>query len=481
MPQENLKYKTKKGLFWKLTEQFSTQGIQFIIGIAMARMLSPTDYGITALPAVFLALAGVFIGPGFGEALIRKPDLKEEDLSTAFYYSFCVGFFFYIILFFSAPLIADFYDTPILTPLTRITALSFIYGAIGTPQSVLLNRKIDFKTPAKISVVCQLIAGVIGIIMAYIGYGVWALVISSLVSGIVGQLTLLFAVRWYPKTRWSWDSFKYLWGYGNKMILASLLDTGYNNITPVIVGKYFSPAMLGEYNRAKSYANLPSLNVFAVIRQVSFPVLAKIQDEEPRLIATYRQMIKMSVFVIFPLMMLLSALARPLVIILVTEKWEGCIILLQLICFSMMWLPVHALNLNILRVKARADLFLKLEIAKKVLGLTVMCCFLPFGLEAFCAAGIGSSIVGVFINSWYTGKMYDFGFGKQIKDILPIFLLSFAMFVCVTLTEKMIDDMFLQLIVGTIVGILTYLGGAMILKFKELQEIKYLLNFKNIE
>lgn len=479
MADESLKHKTKVGLFWKMTEQFATQGIQFVIGVAMARMLSPTDYGITALPAVFLALAGVFIGPGFGEALIRKPDLKEEDLSTAFYYSFGVGFFMYIVLFLAAPFIADFYDTPILTPLTRVTALSFIYGAIGTPQSILLNRRLDFKTPAKITVICQILSGIVGITMAYTGYGVWALVISSLVSGLIGQLSLLFAVRWYPKAPWSLESFKYLWGYGNKMIFASLFETGYNNITPVIVGKYYSPAALGEYNRAKSYANLPSMNIFSVIRQVSFPVLSQIQDDTPRLIATYRRMIKMSAFVIFPMMMLLAALARPLVIILVTDKWEGCIILLQLICFSMMWLPVHALNLNILRVKARSDLFLKLEIAKKVLGLVVMCCFLPFGLVAFCAAGIGSAIIGVYINTWYTGKMYDFGFRKQIRDLLPVWSLSITTFAIVLSITLIIQNLWLQLIVGGITGVAIYLGGAYLFKFSELQDVKYMLNRKS--
>lgn len=474
MAEQSLKEKTKKALYWKAAEQFANQGIQFIIGVAMARMLSPSDYGITAIPAVFLALAGVFIGPGFGEALIRKPDLKEEDLSTAFFYSFGMGIFFYIVLFLSAPFIADFYETPILTPLTRVTALSFIYGAIGTPQSILLNRNLNFRTPAKITIVTQIVAGFVGIIMAYIGYGVWALVISSLVGGVIGQMSLLFAVKWYPKTGWSKKSFKYLWGYGNKMIMASLLDTGYNNITPIVVGKFYSTAALGEYNRAKSYANLPSYNVFTVIRQVSFPVLSQIQDNEPLLIATYRRMIKMSAFVIFPIMLLLAALAKPLIIIIVTDKWAGCIILLQLICFSMMWLPVHALNLNILRVKARADLLLKLEIAKKIIGLIVMCAFLPLGLVYFCAAGIVSSIVGVYINSWYTGKMYDFGFWKQLKDLCPILLLSLTMFVIIILVNSLISSLWLQLVVGLPIGVAVYLGGSMLFGFEELADIKYM-------
>lgn len=478
MNDKSLKQKTKKALYWKAAEQFSNKGIQFVIGVLMARMLSPSDYGITAIPAVFLALAGAFVGPGFGEALIRKPDLKDEDLSTAFYYSFGVGLFFYLFLFITAPYIADFYEVPILTPLTRVTALSFFFGAIGTPQSILLNRKLDFKTPAKITVSAQIIAGIVGITMAYTGFGVWALVISSLVSGIIGQLSLLVAVKWYPRTKWSRESFKYLWGYGNKMILAILLDTGYHNITPIIVGKFYSTSTLGEYNRAKNYAHLPSYNLFTIIRQVSFPLLSQIQDDDTRLISTYRRLINVSAFVIFPVMMLLAALARPLIIILVTDKWEGCIILLQLICFSMMWLPVHALNLNILRVKARADLFLKLEIAKKILGLIVMCAFLPLGLVYFCAAEIASSIISVYINSRYTDMFYNFGFVKQMKDLFPTIILSLTMFVSVIIVNSMTSNLWCQLLLGGFVGVIIYLLGAIIFHFDELNDIRYMLNRK---
>ena len=212
MSQDNLKYQTKKGLYWKFAEQFSNYGIQFIVGIFMARMLSPDDYGLTALPAVFMAIAGIFVSGGFGTALIRKPDLKEEDLSTAFYYSMAVGILCYVILFIASPWIADFYNAPILTSLMRVTALSFLYSPLGTVQGVLLNKRLDFKTPAKVSVVCRILSGVIGIVMAYTGYGVWALVISGLISGIVSMLITLSVVRWFPKTGWSKESFRYLWG-----------------------------------------------------------------------------------------------------------------------------------------------------------------------------------------------------------------------------------------------------------------------------
>ena len=393
MVVQSLKDKTKSGLYWKFADLFANYGIQFIIGICMARLLSPSDYGITALPAVFMAVAGVFISSGFGQALIRKPEITESDLSTAFIYSILVGVVCYILLFIASPWIAEFYDVPVLKPLMRVTALTFLFTPIGTPQNILLKRRLDFKTPAKISVVVQIMSGVVGISLAYTGYGVWALVASGLFSVVVGQIFTIAVVRWYPKTGWSKESFRYLWGYGNKILASAIIDRFYGNITPIIVGKFYGTADLGAYNRACAYSNLLSSNLYAVISEVSFPVLSKIQDDEQLLIAHYRKMIKVSVFVIFPLMMMLSALARPLILVMITAKWEAAIILLQLICFSMMWYPVHGLNLNILQVKGRSDLFLRLEIIKKILGMTVICCALPFGMVVFCAAEIASSLL----------------------------------------------------------------------------------------
>ena len=237
MAIDNLKKQTKKGLYWKFADQFSNYGVQFIVGIFMARMLSPEDYGITALPAVFMMVGGIFASAGFGQAMVRKPELTENDLSTAFYYSVGVGIFIYLLLFIASPWIAAFYNVPVLTPLIRVTALSFIYGPIGTPQQIILQRRLDFKTPTVIAVITRLISGVVGIYMAYHGYGVWALTISALVSGLSGQLIVMYFVRWYPKTGWSKESFQYLWGFGNKYMASQVLDTLYNNLTPIIIGK----------------------------------------------------------------------------------------------------------------------------------------------------------------------------------------------------------------------------------------------------
>ena len=475
---ESLKKQTKKGLYWKFAEKFSDQGIQFVVGIFMARMLSPSDYGITALPAVFLAIAGIFINSGFKDALIRKPDLKDEDLSTAYLYSAGVGLFCYLVLFFASPWIADFYNSPVLKPLMRVTALNFLYAPIGTPQMILLKRDLNFKLIAKITVAIKILTGIMGIVFALIGWGLWALVIPGLIGGVITQIILIIKVRWTPKLKWSKESFKYLWNFGNKMLASNLINTVYGNITPIIVGKFYSKAQLGAYARATHYSSLPSTYVYSVVREVSFPVLSKMQNDTKKLIGNYSRMIRLSAFVCFPMMVAMSALARPLIILLVTEKWESCIILLQLICFSKMWYPIHALNLNILLAVGRTDLSLKLEIVKKIVSLVFMCCFLPFGLVAFCAAGIFANMIHLFINTWYTGKLYGYGFKKQIIDLLPTLGLCTAMYLAIIGVNYFVDNLWLQMLIGTVLGIGIYLGGSILFKLSEWEDAKYFINIK---
>lgn len=450
--------------------------MQFIIGIFMARLLSPSDYGITALPAVFFAVAGIFAGAGFGTAMVRKPELKEEDLATAFYYSTGVGIISYILLFFASPWIANFYNTPVLKPLIRVTALGFLYGPLGTPQGIILQRRLDFKTPAKISVLCKIVAGIVGIIMAFYGYGVWSLTISGMLSGIIGLLCNWYVVRWYPKTGWSKESFNYLWGYGNKLMASYLIDKIYVNITPIVIGKFYSTADLGVYNRASGYAKLPSQNITDTLSGVTFPVLSKIQNDDKALAYNYRRMIKTTAFIVFPLMMLLAALAHPLIIIMITKKWEACIILLQIICFSRMWYPIHAINLNLLQVKGRTDYFLKLEIIKKIYGIIILVATLPFGLIVFCLGRIISSFISVIVNTYYTGKLINCGFFTQMKDLTPTLALAFATFLLSWGITFVFSNLWLQLIIGGLTGSVFYLGMAYLFKMEQLKDVMYMLN-----
>lgn len=477
--KNNLKQQTKKGLYWSFFNQFSNYGMQFCVGIVMARLLSPSDYGITALPGVFLAIAAVFQDSGMAGALIRKPEIEEKDYSTLFLYSIGMGILMYAALFFASPYIASYFETPVLIPLVRVTALTFLWGPITTVQYVILKRKLDFKTPTKISIATKIFSAIVGITMAYMGYGLWALVISGVLSGFLNLILIVWAVRWYPRTGWSNESFKYLWGYGNKMLASSLLETAYSNITPLFVAKYYSPADLGVYNRARNYAIMPSQNVTGVIQNVTFPVLSKMQDDDESLARNYRRMLKTTAFVVFPLMMLLAGLARPLIITMITAKWEACIILLQLLCFSLMWYPIHSINLNLLQVKGRTDLFFRLEVIKKIIGLSILVVTLPLGLVVFCIGGIISSLVCLAVNTYYTGKLINVGYLKQMRDLFPTFFLSLVLFGVILALNQFISNYLLQILVGGTVGSLVYLGGAFLFKFDELNDVKYMLKRKS--
>lgn len=475
---ETLKQQTKKGLYWSFFNQFSNYGMQFCVGIVMARLLTPSDYGITALPAVFMAIAAVFQDSGMAGALIRKPRIEEKDYSTLFIYSIGMGIFMYTLLFIFSPWIADYFNTPVLIPLIRVTALTFLWGPVSTVQYVILKRRLDFKTPTKISVATKIFSAIVGITMAYMGYGLWALVISGVLSSFLGLVIVAWTVKWYPKTGWSKESFSYLWNYGNKMLASSLIDTAYNNITPIFVAKHYSPADLGVYNRARNYAIMPSQNITGVIQNVTFPVLSKMLDDSEALARNYRRMIRTTAFIVFPMMFMLSALAHPLIITMITAKWESCILLLQLLCFSLMWYPIHAMNLNLLQVKGRTDLFLRLEVIKKIVGVSILVITLPQGLVVFCIGAIVSSLISLVINTYYTGKLIQVGFLTQMKDLTPTLLLCGLMFGGIYLTNSFLDNLLLQILAGGITGGVIFLSGALLFKFEELNDVKYMLKRK---
>lgn len=475
---ESLKYKTKKGLYWQFLNQAIDIGVQFVIGIILARLLSPEDYGITAMPGIFLGIAGLLIDCGFGQALVRKPDLTEKDLSTAFYYSISVGFFAYWVLFAASGWIADFYNAPVLKPVLRVTAITLFLGPVGSIQSVQLTRSLNFKTLTTISVVCKFTTGLLGVAMAFSGYGIWSLVVPPILSSIVSIVIMYCVVRWIPKERWSKDSFKYLWGFGSKMLLSYLIGIIYENIYTIVIGKVFSAAQLGTWNRAQNYASLPSKQATNVLQRVTFPVLSTIQDEQERLGANYRRMLKVSAFLIFPAMLMLSALARPMVLILVTDKWEGAIHFLEIMCFAMMWYPIHAINLNLLQVKGRSDYFLRLEIIKKIIGVVILCVTIPMGLVAMAYGMVASSVISLFINTYYTGKLIDVSIWRQLSDLAPTLALSALIYLITRCLMTVIPNMYWQVAVCGAVAFAVYFGLAAILKRDELNDVLYLLKIK---
>lgn len=477
MQQESLKNKTKKGLAWSMIERFATQGVQFLFGIILARLLSPDDYGVIAMPLVFLAIAQCIIDSGFSTALIRKPELTEDDLSTAFYFNIGIGILCYAVLFFTSPLIADFYHTPILSSLLKVTALAVLFNPLCAVQQAILTRKIDFKTQAIVSLSGAVVSGIVGLYMAYNGFGVWSLVFQQ-VGGYIMRTILLWVLgKWKPKRKWSWESFHYLWGFGSKMLGSGLLDTIYNNIYPIVIGKYFSAQDLGNYTRAQQFSSLPSSNVTGVLQRVTFPVLSSIQNEDERLAKNYRKILKLSAFLVFPMMLMLSAIANPLVRILLTDKWIGCVILLQIICFQMMWYPIHAINLNLLTVKGRSDLFFRLEVLKKIIGVCIMCITIPNGIIWMVSGGIVSSMISLVINTYYTGKLIQVGYLKQMRDLLPIFGISLFMWFCVFICVTLIENCYVQLLLGIIIGFILFVVLSKLFLKSEWKDLMSIIRF----
>lgn len=475
---ESLKQKTAKGVLWSSVEQFSVQIIQFVLGLIMARILSPHDYGLVGMILVFTSIAETFVNSGFSNALIRKQNKTEVDYSTAFYFNIVVGVVAYLLLFLLSPLIADFYDEPLLESLTKIVSINVFINSLGIVQRARYSIKVDFKTQAKATTTSVLISGIIGLWMAYSGYGVWAIVWQSVIrNGLNVALLWLFA-KWLPMLQFSWTSFREMWSFGFKLLLSSLIGRIYNNIYQLIIGKVFSAGDLGNYTRAHQFASFPSSNINNIISRVTYPILSSIQDDDVRLERVYRKYLRLSAFVVFPLMVGLSALAEPLIIYILTEKWRAAIILLQIICFNMMWYPIHAINLNLLQVKGRSDLFLKLEIIKKFIGVAILCITVPIGLVAMCIGGIFSSILCLVVNTHYTGKLINVGFWLQMRDLLPTLLLSLAMGAVVVLSVWFIPTNLLKLIVGVVVGVIFYVSVAKLFKMEEFTDLLSLVKSK---
>lgn len=475
---DSLKSKTVKGVVWSSIERFSTQGVQFLIMIIMARLLTPKDYGLIGMLAIFLAVAQSLIDSGFSQALIRKQDRTDVDNSTVFYFNIVVSSALYLILFIAAPFVADFYNQPELTSVMRVVCLGVILNSLAVVQRALLTVRIDFKTQAKASLSAAVISGCIGIVLAYCGFGVWSLVVQQLLNLSVNTLLLWIFSKWRPIAVFSWKSFHELFAFGSKMLASGLLDTLYRNIYPIVIGKLFSASSLGHYTRAQHFSEFPSSNVTGIIQRVTYPILCGIQDETERLEAVYRKFLKLSAFIIFPLMIGMSAVARPFIDIVLGTQWGFCGQLLQIICFAMMWYPIHAINLNLLQVKGRSDLFLRLEIIKKILGITVLCITAPFGLVVMCYGQIFNSIVALVINTYYTGKLINVGFIRQMKDLLPTLLLSLTMFGAILLVNGFIEVNMHRLVIGVLVGIIVYASGSYIFKFKELQTLFSLIRRK---
>lgn len=472
---ESLTHKTVRGTFWSFAERFTAQGVNLLVLVIIARLLSPKEFGLVGMLAVFLAVAQSLIDSGFSQALIRKQNRTEKDKNTVFYFNIFVSVVLYLLLYLISPWVASFYEEPQLNDVMKVIGLVIVIDSFAVVQRANYTIEIDFKTQTKSTLISAIISGSIGIYLAYHGYGVWALVFQQLSNSLTNVLVLWAYSDWYPKLVYSWKSFRELFGFGSKLMVSGLLDTLYRNGYQLVIGKTFTAESLGFYTNAHKFSDFPSSSFTAIIQRVTYPVLCTIQDEDERLAQAYRKFLRISAFIIFPLMCGLAAVSNPIVNLLLGEKWRYVAVLMIPICFQMMWYPIHSINLNLLQVKGRSDLFLRLEIIKKIIGVTILFVSLPFGLLVMCYTSILSSILCLGINTYYTGKLIDVGFLMQMKDISSTLLLSLAMFFLTIEVLSFFSNCFWGLIVGCIVGATFFMVVASLCKMKELLYIKELI------
>lgn len=465
---KSLKRKAVNGMKWSAIERFSAQGVQFVIQIVLARLLLPSDYGIIAMLTIFIAISQTFVNSGFSNALIRKLDRDENDYTTTFLFNIGVGVIFYFLLYLGSPLIAIFYGIPLLAPITKLIGLSVLFNSLCIVQQAILTIRIDFKTQTYVSLFSVTFSGGIAIYLAYKGFGAWALAWQVVIAAFLRTAFFWAFVGWKPRGHFSKKSFKSLFGFGSKLLASGLLDTIYSNIYLIVIGKIYDSSSLGFYSRAKGFSAFPSSTITGIIQRVTFPILSQIQYEDERLRINYRKILRYSAFIIFPMMIGLSAVASPLIRLLLSDKWEGSIILLQILCFSMMWYPIHSINLNLLQVKGRSDLFLKLEIYKKITITISLLITFPFGVEVMCYGQILNSILSLAINTFYTGKLINVGFLKQMKDILPILFRCLIMYALIILMNIFIENIVVKIVFDILLGAFIYLSLSYITKAKEL-------------
>lgn len=483
MAEQGLKDKTVKGVGWSAIDNVAQYAVSFIVSIVLARLLSPDDYGLIGLTAVFTAVCTSLINGGFSSALIRKKDVTDEDYNTAFIVNLGMSLLLYTVIIFSAPAIARFFNRTELVALTRVSSLGMIIGALALVQRVRLTKRIDFKTQTKITLIASICSGVIGIVMAALGCGVWALVVQQLSSQLLGTILLWFFNKWVPKLRFSKQSFHCLFGFGWKMMASSLLDTVWKELYQIVVGKFYSPATLGQYTRAGQFSKLFSSNLTSVIQRVTFPILSNIQDDKERMVAAYRRIIKTTMFVAAICMFFLGAISEPLLYCLIGPKWHDAAVYLPLICIGGSLYPLHAINLNMLQVQGRSDLFLGLEIVKKIIALGPLFVGAFIGIMPMLYTNLVTGVVAYFLNSYYSGKFLGYSSWKQIKDIAPDYGIAFFVALSVWFLKYLPISNWIILPIQIVVGVSVFFIICKITKIVEYEEVKSLVQplFQNLK
>ena len=466
------KKSTITNLLWRFAERCGAQAVSFLVSIILARLLAPEAYGTIALAMVFINILQVFVDSGMGTALIQKKDADDLDFSSVFYFNIAACLVLYAGLFLAAPSIAQFYGDPALTALVRALSLTVVVSGVRNIQQSYVSRHLLFKRFFFSTIGSTLASAVVGIAMAYAGFGVWALVGQSLSNVVTGTIILWATVPWRPRRMFSWQRLKALLSFGWKLLVSSLLDTGYNNLRSLIIGKLYSSADLAYYNQGDKLPNLVITNINASIDSVLLPTMANEQDDPARVRSMTRRAIKTSTYVMAPLMMGLAACAEPLIRLILTEKWLPCVPFLRIFCITYMFWPIHTANLNAIKALGRSDLFLKLEIVKKIVGLTILLCTMWHGVMAMAYSLLLSSVLSQIINTWPNRKLLRYHYLNQLADILPALLLACAMGLAVYCIQFLGWGDLPTLCVQVPVGAALYLAGSALLRLDSFLYLK---------
>lgn len=458
---------------WRFAERCGAQLVTFIVSVVLARILVPEDYGQIALITVFTTIMQVFVDSGLGTALIQKKDADDLDFSSVFYFNFAICLVLYVAMFVAAPFIAGFYSDSSLTPIIRVISLTIVISGVKGIQQSYVSRNMLFKRFFYSTLGGTIFSAFFGIALAYAGCGVWAIVAQQLSNTAIDTLILWLTVKWRPKKMFSWERLKGLLSFGWKMLASSLLDTVYNNIRSLIIGKMYSSSDLAFYDQGKKFPNVIVTNINTSIDSVLLPTMSNAQDDASRVKSMTRRAIKTSTYIMAPLMMGLAFCATPVVRLVLTDKWLPCVPFLRIFCITYMFYPIHTANLNAIKAMGRSDLFLKLEIAKKIVGMALLLSTMWFGVMAMAYSLLVSSVLSQIINSWPNRKLLNYGYLEQLKDILPGIALAVFMGCCVNIVTLFQLSNVVTLLIQIPMGAVIYIATSSLL---HLESFEYLMD-----
>ncbi len=454
--QESIAHKTARTTLWSAIERISTLSVQFIITMVLARLLTPSDYGTIAMLTIFIAIAQQFVECGIANALIRKIECTQDDYSTAFFFNIGLSCVVYVLLYLIAPFVARFYDMEILTSVLRVYGISVIFQSFKIVQYAILCKKLEFKKMAKVTAVVTLVSGLFGVMLAYWGYGVWALVAQNVLLAFLTSVAYFIVLRWKPSFIFSMDSLQYLWGFGSKMLASGIISVVYTNVYSLVIGKIYDSKSLGIFNNGHRLSHFYPDIIKSIFVRNSLPILSELQNDNARLLSVYREFIVLVSFLTFPIVMILFVIAKPFILFFLTEKWAECIIYLQIFCVSSLLMPANWINLNLLQALGRSDLTLKAEIIKKGLGITLIFSVMKFGplVLAICYSLFDIVVYG--INLYFAKKLTGLSIKAQVIDMSSSFISSLLSAIVAYCALLLVDNYFIQMILATTIGIITY-------------------------